>query len=109
MNVTLESLKKLSPKTIYYGATTCWWTHDPSHLGIHPENGLPCDPRGGVLLQTQFVDNFLDTASQNPNHYGKHGIRTFLAAHHENTIELLGHPWCYKTWDEYNALLDKKI
>jgi hypothetical protein len=108
MIITLESLKDLNPKMIYYGAVTCWWTHDPSHLVVHPQSGLPCDPRGSVLLQTPHVDSFLETASQNPSYYGKHGINAFLAAHHENTIDLLGYPWSFTSWDDYNKLLEQK-
>lgn len=106
-NITLTDIKATRPDMIFYGATTCWWTHDPSHLGTNA-GGLPCDPRGGVLFQTEDVEGFLRAAEQNPGHYGRHGLRTFLAAHHLNCqrSEDDSKPWCMRTWDEYNQALD---
>ena len=102
-NVTLDDIRKSKPSMIFYGANTCWWTHDPDHLGhtvatkaeirrtaenfrlnslakagpIEPfmerarkahAQGLPCDPRGGVLFQTDEIEKFLQSAENNVNH-----------------------------------------
>lgn len=118
-NVLLEDVRAARPTAIYYGANTCWWTHDPSHLrttGVTEEDvmrsarnfransstkdaplgpfierarkahgrGLPCDPTGGMLFQTDEVEKFLAEAERNVEHYGPHGLRAFMAAHHSN-------------------------
>jgi len=106
--MTLEDIRAAKPERIYYGANTCWWTHDPADLSRHPEAGLPCDPRGGMLMMTDDVEGFLSAAEANPEHYGKHGLRAFLAAHHRNMTRSRAdvRPWCFRTWAEYDAVLD---
>lgn len=105
---SIEQVLADKPTTIWYGATTCWWTHKEEHLNRHPEAGLPCDPRGGVLFQTNQAEEFLKAAEANAEHYGKHGIKAFLAAHNDNMAvsETIPQPTCFRTWDEYNAILD---
>ena len=34
--VTLEDVRNAKPKTIWYAARTCWWTHLPEHLATKP-------------------------------------------------------------------------
>lgn len=107
--ITLAEIRAAKPDMIFYGATTCWWTHDPAHLGrTAVEPGLPCDPRGGVLFQTEDVEGFLRGAEENPDHYGRHGLRAFVSAHHLNCqrSEEDARPWCMRTWEEYNDALD---
>lgn len=107
--ITLAEVRVAKPDTIFYGAMTCWWTHDPTHLGrTVGEHGLPSDPRGGVLFQTEDVEGFLRCAEEDPGFYGRHGLRAFMAAHHLNCrrAEDDSRPWCMGTWDEYNEALD---
>lgn len=106
--VTLPQIREANPPMIFYGANTCWWTHDPAHLVVR---GVPTDPRGGVLFETDDVQGFLDCAEANALHYGKHGIRAFLAAHHMNAIQSLSNPipWCDERWQAYNDALDRLI
>jgi hypothetical protein len=106
-NVTIEDVRKSKPEIIYYGARTCWWTHNGEHLGKN-KSGLPCDPRGGVLFQTSDVEGFLKAAEENKDHYGKHGLDAFMAAHHSNCSLATGKPWCYPTWDDYNRDIDSQ-
>jgi hypothetical protein len=105
--VTLAAIRAAHPTHIYYSAGTCWWTHDPQHLYTHP-SGLPCDPRGAPLYETADVEGFLAAAEAHPEHYGRHGIAAFLAAHHANCQVGASdaRPTCLKTWEEYNAALD---
>lgn len=142
--VTLDDIRAAKPAMIFYGANTCWWTHDPAHLGktksseseirstaesfcrnsstpdasIIPYverarrnhgSGLPCDPRGGVLFQTDDIEGFLSSAEENAQHYGRHGLRAFMAAHHANSFlsEQEPRPWCSADWDEYNDAIDR--
>jgi hypothetical protein len=143
-NIELGTLRDLNPTMIFYGANTCWWTHDPTHLGhtkpveaeviasakmlrmnsstpdapldeylerarrVHT-TGLPCDPRGGVLFQTDDVKGFLDAAIANQEHYGKHRLRAFMAAHHSNCwLGINGQQhWCSPDWQDYNDALDR--
>jgi len=106
--VSLDDVKK-APYTVlvYYSVNTCWWTHDINHLCLQPGTQLPCDPRGGMLCEAP-IDDFIAQAEANPSHYGKHGLRAFMAAHHENCQVAWNDPrrTCLRTWDEYNDLLD---
>ena len=71
--------------------------------------GLPCDPRGSVLFQTEHVEEFIQTAKNKSAHYGKHGIRAFLAAHHLNCVVGLFdmRSTSGTHWEEYNKALDR--
>lgn len=105
--ITLEEVVAANPETIYYGAISCWWTHDPAHLG-RSKSGLPSDPRGGVLFQAEDITGFLKAAAEAPDHYGRHGLDAFMAAHHLNCQRSAEdqRPWCMATWDEYNDAID---
>jgi hypothetical protein len=70
--------------------------------------GLPCDPRGSVLFMTDDVEGFLTAAENNSAHYGRHGLRAFMAAHHQNCIDPRSlRPTSATTWDEYNDAIDR--
>jgi hypothetical protein len=115
--VTMETVKTIAKysKIILYGANTCWWTASWNDIYRHPDVGLPCDPRGGVLMQTNGEDGweeFIKQAEENPTHYGKHGLRAFLLAYHgcvkvqsAKTGNIV--PTCLSTWQEYNDLIDE--
>ena len=131
-NVTLEQVRATKPKMIWYGAVTCWWTHDPNDLkaatklsgrpdrsgGLGP---LPTDPRGGVLMEAHDPEKFLRLAEESPEHYGKHGLAAFMGAHHQNCflVEVIrgtsmivrdsDRPWCLETWQEYNDAIDAAL
>ena len=109
--ITLDQVRAAKPTKIYYGVRTCWWTHNPLHLSKHQGTGLPCDPRGGVLFETDKVEEFLSAAEQSPGHYGRFGLQAFIAAHHLNCV--IGkdnpRPWCFPSWDEYNRLIDEAL
>ena len=106
--ITLEEVGAAKPGMIFYGANTCWWTHRREDLYKHPETGLPCDPRGGMLFETDDTEGFLRSAEESASYYGEHGLKAFEAAHHGNIIHLHNgwwYPWCFKTWQEYNNLI----
>lgn len=107
--ITIQQVRDAKPEMIFYGANTCWWTHDPEHLCKHRTAGLPCDPRGGMLFQTDDVDKFFESALANPEHYGRHGLRAFEAAHHLNMrVGIRDHrSTCFQEWEEYNAAIDE--
>lgn len=107
---TLEDVKGDNPETIWYSYRSCWWTHRASDLRTHPSgNGLPCDPRGGVLLMND-ASGFLSAAESNPDHYGRHGLRAFMAAHNDNCVISAedSRNTCLNSWDEYNDWIDFK-
>lgn len=144
--ITLDQIIAAKPKMIFYGANTCWWTHDPAHLSKTPpateaevrrmadvfklnarpgtstdaeflrrareatKHRIPCDPRGGMLFETDNVEGFLENARSSAEYYGKHGLRAFIAAHHLNCILSVNdpRPWCEKSWDAYNEALDRR-
>ena len=105
---TIEHIRADKPEMIYYGAQSCWWTHRDQDLRFH-ENGIPCDPTGGVLLQSDNPEYFLAQAEENPEHYGKHGLRAFMASHNDNCQESKNRAYHFVVdgWDEYNRLLDE--
>jgi len=127
LKTTLQMVRDSKPKMVFYGANTCWWTTNPEDLGTtQPRNdrfmgellpdpgGIPCDPRGGVLFQTENVENFLDTAEANAKHYGPNGLDAFMAAYHGNLMAKSNtnpdadwKPWCFASWGEYNVVLDE--
>lgn len=104
---TLERIKQAAPELIWYSVNTCWWTHRQTDLREHPNGGLPCDPRGGMLMMTT-ANEFLTAAEANPSHYGKHGLEALIAAHNDNCVMSFRdyRKTCLRTWDEYNELLD---
>jgi len=106
--VSIDGVLAEKPEKIYYGALTCWWTHNPNHLG-RLDSGIPCDPRGGVLLETDDPDAFFKAAKENAEHYGKHKLRAFVAAHHENCIVSREDKrnTCFQSWDDYNRIIDE--
>jgi hypothetical protein len=125
--ITIADVRAARPKMIYYGARTCWWTHDPNHLcntgqqkanvvgaggtirQVVSKQGLPCDPRGGVLFQTDDIEGFLRAAEEHAEAYGRHGLRAFMAAHHENCQVSLtdDRRTCGVEWADYNDALDR--
>jgi hypothetical protein len=110
--ITLAQAKELAVKSgiIFYGANTCWWTTEREHLYKHPQCGLPCDPRSGMLFETENVVEFFDAAEKTVEHYGKHGLRAFLLAYHGGVVTKdKGFPTCFDKWEEYNKLLDGEM
>ena len=104
---TLEDVRSAEPKTIWYSVRTCWWTHRETDLRIHPKGGgLPCDPRGGMLMMSD-AKGFLSDAEANPSRYGKHGLAAFMAAHNDNCVVSSSDSRniCLESWQEYNDLL----
>ena len=103
----LEEIKAAAPETIWYSVNTCWWTHRQTDLRRSPNHDLPCDPQGGMLMVGPAND-FLAAAEANPDHYGKHGLDAFIAAHHDNCVVSPddSRNTCMRTWQEYNDLLD---
>ena len=74
------------------------------------ETDLPCDPRGGMLMETPDPEAFLAAAEENSEAYGEHGLDAFIAAHNDNcVVSPTDHRnTCLRTWAEYNALLATK-
>ncbi len=108
--ITFIEILDSKPEMIYYGANTCWWTHDVNHIYRHPRlRHLPCDPSAGVLYQTDDVKGFFVAAAENATHYGKHGLRAFVAAHHLNCVVSAQdtRPTCFDNWQAYNDILDR--
>ncbi len=105
----IEMLAAADPEaTVWWAVGTCWWTTNGEDLSKLPPgssgHGLPCDPRGSVLLMGQ-VGRFLASAKANPVHYGTQGLQTLMAAHHGNVRLDYGRPWSLESWSEYDALV----
>lgn len=100
--------------TIWYSAGTCWWTHRPEDvreatiLSGKKGSQIPLDPFGSPLFYAEGkAKDFLDSARQNLDHYGRHGLRAFMAAHHRNVFDGAGKPTASKSWDDYNSAIDR--
>jgi hypothetical protein len=111
--ITLEEIRASKPKRIFYGALTCWWTHDPAHLSNTRDfswlrGELPCDPRGAMLFETNDVEGFLKAAEEGAMHYGEFGVLTFLSAHHLNCIHTEAGHWSFPAWEPYSAILKEQ-
>lgn len=92
---------------LVYGFQTPWWkVGNPCYTTIHR---LPCGPRSEMLLETDKPLDFIAQAEANPTHYGKHGLRAFVAAYHGNLIvESNKRPTSFDSWDQYNEAIDGK-
>lgn len=114
---SLDEVTEITKRSgmVFYGAITPWWTCERSDLYDTPSSDadlrLPCDPRGGVLFETNRPEDFMKAAVSNPAHYGKHKLRTFLLAYHGcvlvNTIDRGWRPTCLNTWKDYDELIDQ--
>jgi hypothetical protein len=89
----------------YYAVHTCWWGFDTYYSISGNARGLPCDPRGSVLMQGP-ADKFIEAAEKNPDHYGEHKLLAFAAAFHGNVLTLTGKPTSFEGWVSYNILLN---
>lgn len=67
------------------------------------ENGMiiPLDPTGSPLYMTDNPLDFIKKSEGRPGHFGRHGIKAFLMAHHQNT-KVHG-----LNWNFYNQMLDQ--
>ena len=108
--VSLKEIKTLARESGYlvYATQTCYWkVNSPVHQyppSVVPR--LPCGPRGEMLLETDDPIGFIRAAEKNPAHYGRHGLRAFVAAYHGNVTTEGGLPTSFESWDEYNKLID---
>lgn len=64
-----------------------------------------------MLMETDKPSRFLAAAESKPEHYGKHGLRAFEAAHHLNVQVSLRdrRATCFRNWDDYNRLIDEYL
>ncbi len=105
--VTLKYLehyaKTCGHNLVCYAINTCWWCllKDNSYKN----EGFPCDPRGSMLMQAS-IGKFIENAKSNPEHYGKHGLKTFMAAYEGNVLTDDGQPTSLTDWRAYNNLID---
>lgn len=62
---------------------------------------VPLDPTGSPLLMTERPNGWIEKAERKPQHFGRHGIDTFVKAHHQNCGALV-----FSTWKQYDVLMD---
>lgn len=67
---TIEDVRAAKPEMIFYGANTCWWTHRGEDLRRTGggKMSLPCDPRGGMLMQTDDGNPHRSAAARRTRH-----------------------------------------
>ncbi len=109
----IERIAALKPHArVLYAVSTCWWCIDAPPEFVNPryeKHGLPCDPRGSMLMETNNLKRWLQAAKDNPDHYGKHGLLAFMAAYHGNVCATNGNPTSASSWQEYNDLIDRSL
>lgn len=103
----IKALAKMSNRLVY-GMQSCWWKVG-SLIYTHHIGSLPCGPSGEMLLETDNPMGFIAAAENSVDHYGKHGLKAFVAAYHGNLLDDNGTPTSFKTWQEYNDLIDKQL
>lgn len=102
----IKGFAKRDPEAmVVYAVHTCWW-NVPAITNAWYGGRLPVDPRGSPLFQAA-LGPFLESAVANPEHYGRHGLRTFMAAFHGNLVTDEGMPTSFGTWEEYDKLLEE--
>jgi hypothetical protein len=106
---SLEEAKTLAGEYGYliYGAQSCWWAVGPPRYKS-PITGIPVDPIGGVLFETNDPMGFIEAAEKAPDHYGENGLDAFVAAYHGNLVTDRGIPTAFRSWDKYNDILNKQ-
>lgn len=107
---TTEAIRRLvgDRRIVYCAMHTTWWTVRSEDLARTRPEGLPCDPRGSVLLETD-AEEFIQRAEEAPDFYGDHGLAAFIAAYHANLEAPNGRPTSLRTWDEVNAVLTASV
>ena len=105
---SLELIKMLAKKSgrLVYGFQTCWWKIG-NPVYTHPDCSLPCGPRKEMLQETDNPLGFIEQAEKNPEHYGKHGLRAFVAAYHGNLVAPNRCPTSFDSWNKYNDVIDE--
>jgi len=100
----IELLARANNRLVY-AMNTCWWKiGDPIYS--HPGSGLPCGPRGEVLLETDDPQGFLNAAKNSVAHYGDYGLGVLLIAYHGNiVVPSSGYPTSLENWEQYAAAL----
>lgn len=90
-----------------YSIGTCWWSlYKDDYMPFVSSGGItPLDPMGSPLMQAPLKD-FIKSAKENIEHYGEHGLDAFVSAFHGNVVLNTGKDVAFKTWDEYNKLIN---
>lgn len=104
----LEKLKEMAKNSniLVYSISSCWWKI--GHPVYQNGKGLPCGPRGEMLLETDDPFGFLLAAEKSAHFYGKHGIDALVNSHHENITTNDGRPTSLSSWEEMNELLEQQ-
>jgi hypothetical protein len=92
-------------KYAFYAARCCWWTTDYRDLGSidGTPDGLPCCPYCGSVLYEAPLEGFLETAKENPGHYGPRGLDALADAHHGTGL----HERDFPSYDPHKAERDE--
>ncbi len=123
----LQQILKESPnipgygggKWAMYSIGCCWWTSYPEDLGELPpmhydyENkkiipnpggpGLPCCPHCHSVLMQAPLEDFIKSAQEVPEYYGRMGIDAFIEAHSRNSRV------CHQKWDDYADDINRRF
>lgn len=64
----------------------------------------PVDPSGAPLFQMEETDKWISEAEKKPDHFGEHGLKAFMRAHHQNCNNL-----CFPEWKFYNNIITLEL
>lgn len=76
------------------------YVKDPQLLLNH---SIHTDPIGHLITQDNFPERFIAQTIMNPYFFGKHGLKAFMQAHHQNTKDFFSNKW-----KAYNEYMDKR-
>lgn len=76
------------------------YVKDPQLLLKHT---IPTDPIGHIITEDNFPERFITQSVMNPYFFGKHGLKAFMQAHHQNTKDFFSNKW-----KAYNDYMDKR-
>ena len=67
---------------------------------------VPCDPTGTLVMPVPR-DMYLRQCTRDVSAYGRHALRTWLAAHHGNVHDALGQPAASEDWADYDSAVER--
>lgn len=112
-----KDIKSGKCKFIYLCTKSLWWTHLESDLEEARTMGLRFNkfaiglisPVGAQIILNRDPKKFIAQTKNRPRNkqfdadFGKHGIKTFMRAHHRNEKKHY-----YNKWSKYDELIEKE-
>ena len=122
-NEVMSDIRRGASTKIYFSAKSLWWTHLKSDLieaterghayklaiakregrGVYVRAEGETDPLGEPVKVFPKPGLWMKNSSKQAGSFGKHGLRAFMKAHHQNTSTYFSNKWA-----DYNNLIDQE-